>query len=90
MRYSSLWALPHSLTLFGRFEDQQPATSFRSRDGARADFFVYPPQMRVCKLKSECHNKNSPLTTSVNGLQVVERKGVEPSTSALRTQRSPH
>jgi integrase len=35
-------------------------------------------------------NKNSPLTTSVNGLQVVERKGVEPSTSALRTQRSPN
>jgi integrase len=35
-------------------------------------------------------NENSPLTTGVNGLRVVERKGVEPSTSALRTQRSPN
>ena len=31
-------------------------------------------------------NKNSPLTTRVNGPHRVERKGVEPSTSALRTQ----
>ncbi len=29
---------------------------------------------------------DNPLTTAVNGLQGVERKGVEPSTSALRTQ----
>jgi hypothetical protein len=28
----------------------------------------------------------NPLTTGVNGLREVERKGVEPSTSALRTQ----
>ena len=35
-------------------------------------------------------NENSPLTTDVNGLHQVERKGVEPSTSALRTQRSPN
>ena len=31
-----------------------------------------------------------PLTTGVNGSQEVEAKGVEPSTSALRTQRSPN
>jgi hypothetical protein len=30
-------------------------------------------------------NENSPLTVDVNGLLEVERKGVEPSTSALRT-----
>ncbi len=35
-------------------------------------------------------NENSPLTTGVNELLEVERKGVEPSTSALRTQRSPN
>jgi integrase len=34
--------------------------------------------------------KNNPLTTDANGLQKVERKGLEPSTSALRTQRSPN
>ena len=34
--------------------------------------------------------RNNPLTTGVNGLHLVERKGVEPSTSALRTQRSPN
>jgi integrase len=34
--------------------------------------------------------RNGPLTTCVNGPCEVERKGVEPSTSALRTQRSPN
>ena len=34
--------------------------------------------------------RNNPLTIAVNGLHGVERKGVEPSTSALRTQRSPN
>jgi hypothetical protein len=34
-------------------------------------------------------NEKSPLTSIVNGLQVVERKGVEPSTSALRTLEDP-
>ena len=34
--------------------------------------------------------RNKPLTTCVSGLHQVERKGVEPSTSALRTQRSPN
>ena len=33
---------------------------------------------------------NGPLTSVVNGPWPVERKGVEPSTSALRTQRSPN
>jgi hypothetical protein len=35
-------------------------------------------------------NEKNPLTTPVNGSREVERKGVEPSTSALRTQRSPN
>jgi integrase len=35
-------------------------------------------------------NENNPLTTAVNGLLLVERKGVEPSTFALRTRRSPN
>jgi hypothetical protein len=34
--------------------------------------------------------EKNPLTTFVNGPCKVERKGVEPSTSALRTQRSPN
>jgi Phage integrase family len=34
--------------------------------------------------------RNNPLTIAVSGLHPVERKGVEPSTSALRTQRSPN
>ena len=34
--------------------------------------------------------ENNPLTSHVNGLHDVDRKGVEPSTSALRTQRSPN
>jgi hypothetical protein len=34
--------------------------------------------------------EKNPLTTPVNGSLQVERKGVEPSTSALRTQRSPN
>jgi integrase len=34
--------------------------------------------------------EKNPLTTRVSGLREVERKGVEPSTSALRTQRSPN
>jgi hypothetical protein len=34
--------------------------------------------------------EKNPLTTAVNGFREVERKGVEPSTSALRTQRSPN
>ena len=32
--------------------------------------------------------RNNPLTTVVSGLHTVERKGVEPSTSALRTQQA--
>jgi hypothetical protein len=35
-------------------------------------------------------NENNPLTTAVSGLLEVERKGVEPSTFALRTRRSPN
>ena len=35
-------------------------------------------------------NENNPLTSAVNGLREVERRGVEPPTSALRTQRSPN
>jgi hypothetical protein len=38
--------------------------------------------MRV--VRADPASKNSPLTTSANGLQVVERKGVEPTTSALQ------
>jgi integrase len=34
--------------------------------------------------------KNSPPAIACNGLHQVDRKGVEPSTSALRTQRSPN
>jgi hypothetical protein len=33
-----------------------------------------------------CIKKNSPLSASDNGLSEVERKGVEPSTFALRTR----
>ena len=35
-------------------------------------------------------NRKDPLTSAVNGSDEVEAKGVEPSTSALRTQRSPN
>jgi hypothetical protein len=40
---------------------------------------------------TSCTGKEkNPLTMPVNGSLQVERKGVEPSTSALRTQRSPN
>ncbi len=43
------------------------------------------------KVVSGCENtKKSPLPWADNERQIVERKGVEPSTSALRTQRSPN
>ena len=35
-------------------------------------------------------NKNTSLTTAVNEVLLVERKGIEPSTFALRTRRSPN
>jgi hypothetical protein len=46
-----------------------------------------PP--RVAATSCAVKEKN-PLTTLVTGSREVERKGVEPSTSALRTQRSPN
>jgi integrase len=42
------------------------------------------------RVSAECVKKNSPLSASANGLFEVERKGVEPSTFALRTRRSPN
>jgi len=44
---------------------------------------------RVAATSCAVKEKN-PLTTLVTGSREVERKGVEPSTSALRTQRSPN
>ncbi len=48
------------------------------------------PQAERNVVGVDVDKRNKPLTTSVNGLHRVERKGVEPSTSALRTQRSPN
>ena len=39
--------------------------------------------------RSNGDKQNNPLTIAVSGCGEVERKGFEPSTSALRTQRSP-
>ena len=62
--------------------DNPPRTS-----SVLGGFFRFPDRILVL---SRLIKQNNPLTSAVSGLHQVERKGVEPSTSALRTQRSPN
>ena len=47
-------------------------------------------EVRLLDVTSFAVKRNNPLTTAVSGCREVERRGVEPPTSALRTQRSPN
>ena len=71
-----------------------PTHDFSSRNVASADnsHRFDPNGNRRDRLNTTAVavKQNNPLTSAVSGLREVERKGVEPSTSALRTQRSPN
>ncbi len=67
----------------------KPSLTQSSTVKTAADERSSPAEPRVSAIVVPVKRK-SPLTWAVNGLHQVERKGVEPSTSALRTQRSPN
>jgi len=74
-----------------------PLAPTSGRSGASASFPVKTAPVnrsagegRALDATRSAGKRNNPLTTAVSGCREVERKGVEPSTSALRTQRSPN
>jgi hypothetical protein len=61
--------------------------SFPAKSAPRPEYRTEPSGHDISEVTVK---RNNPLTVAVNGLHDVERRGVEPPTSALRTQRSPN
>ena len=78
-------------SLHQRLHQLQTIRAYRgqslSQRQAKVEPTLYPPERSV---SVDAVKRNNPLSAVDNGLDTVERKGVEPSTFALRTRRSPN
>ena len=76
--HQCLHQLPANRAYCSQFWTRLQAQAEKAREAEAVAASAYPVK------------RKDPLTTAVNGLRQVERRRVEPPTSALRTQRSPN